>query len=167
VGKVVTESMSTTGLRPAEAPHICKADFDIRYLPGMTVESIVKDIERVFLNLWVEDPDFEAAIEVWQPRSSNYLPVEVPRDSRVVQIVANAHREVFKEEVTFADEEAPYKYYCTDACVWNGILKIPAINYGPSGAEGAVSPDERVSISQLVAAAKVYALTALEACGVG
>jgi len=164
VGKVVTESIGI-GLRPVETPHTCKADLDMRYVPGMTVQSIVKDIERVFLNLWVKDPDFEAAIEVW-PRSYNLPPPEVPRDSRVAQIVANAHREVFNQEASFVDEETPYRYYWTDTCVLNGISKIPTINYGPGGEEASVRPDERVSIPQLVAGAKVYALAALEACGV-
>jgi acetylornithine deacetylase/succinyl-diaminopimelate desuccinylase-like protein len=93
-------------------------------------------------------------------------PAETSREEPIVKAVAKAHREVFGEEVTFADEDAPYRYYWTDACVLSGILKIPTINYGPAGGETVVRPDERVNINQLINAAKVYALTALETCGV-
>jgi acetylornithine deacetylase/succinyl-diaminopimelate desuccinylase-like protein len=122
----------------------------------MTVEGIVKTLKE------------RSSIFGWRTRISKqqFAGPEVPYEARVVLVVANAHRDVFKEQVAFADEEPPYKYYWAHACVLNGIWKIPPINYGPGGGEASVLPDERISIAQLLAAAKVYALVALEAYGV-
>jgi hypothetical protein len=61
---------------------------------------------------------------------------------------------MFNEQVAFADEEPQYKYYWAHACVLNGISKIHPINCRPGGGEASVLPDERISLAQLVAAAK-------------
>lgn len=49
---------------------------------------------------------------------------------------------------------------------WLDAQDIPGVAYGPDNALTAHAEDEYVTIDQLITAAKTYALTAMDFCGV-
>ena len=75
----------------------------------------------------------------------------------------NAHRAVFG---------APTKQISSDqTSMWNDVnvynwYGIPCLKYGPSGITYGKKREERLAIDDLVRAAQVYALAALQICGV-
>ncbi len=87
-------------------------------------------------------------------------PFETPLDDPIAQAVASAHK-----QVTGTEAEAVGKRIVGDANLYVHGTGVPTIYYGPSN-ETAHSDVETVSIQRIDSAAKVYALAAMEYCGV-
>ena len=87
-------------------------------------------------------------------------PFETPGDDPVVQAVSLAHR-----QVTSTDAKLVGKRIVGDANLYVHGSGVPTIYYGPSN-ETAHADVENVSINRMETAAAVYALAALEFCGV-
>jgi acetylornithine deacetylase len=155
--------------RPVLGSYRCEVDMDFRFLPSQTRESVLTDIERVIQKLWIDDSDLDATVEVWP----NWLsPQEIAGDHPLVQVLREAHKEVWGEELELDIDRPGSVSRVIDRCGFGGTdmgkwyaTGVPIVDYGA----GAIPtcPDERVSISQLAKCAKVYALMALEICGVG
>jgi acetylornithine deacetylase len=169
VGDVRTK-VGGKGGRPVLGSSECQVDFDLRILPGMTPESIEEDIERVLYRLMVEDPELEGSVRFW-PQVVG--PTEIANDHPLQQALRKAHREVFGEEVVIDTDvkTGTSLERMIDRCKYGGTdignfyaVGVPGTNYGAAGVP--VTPDERVSIPQLVKHCKVSALVALEICEV-
>ena len=170
IGDVRTK-VGGKGGRPVLGSSECQVDFDLRFVPGMTAKTIEEDLERVLYRVKIEDPELEASIRFWphlwpDPPS----PTELPDDHILNQVLKKAHREVFgKDPIVDTDTRGTSlsrivdrcKYGCTDIGSFYAA-GVAGINYGP--AQVPVTPDERVSIPQLIKHSKVSALTALEIC---
>ena len=87
-------------------------------------------------------------------------PFETPLDDPVVEAVAMAHK-----HVNGNDAEAVGKRIVGDANLYVHGSGVPTIYYGPSN-ETAHADVENVSINRMQSAAKVYALAAMQYCGV-
>ena len=87
-------------------------------------------------------------------------PFETPLDDPITEAVASAH-----QQVTGTQAEAVGKRIVGDANLYVHGTGVPTIYYGPSN-ETAHSDVETVSIRRIDSAAKVYALAAIEFCGV-
>jgi acetylornithine deacetylase/succinyl-diaminopimelate desuccinylase-like protein len=140
-----------------------------RTLPGMTPETITRDLEKVIDNMKAGDPEFEAwaEAELWGP------PLDTPSDAQVVQSLAKFHTLV-AEQAADVGPNGRYGAYGDGALL--SEAGISTCIYGPGGAMsdteyeerqmlGQVPPDERVSVKDLVTCAKVMTLTAVELCG--
>jgi acetylornithine deacetylase len=168
IGDVRTKAGGKGG-RPVLGSSECQVDFDLRYVPGMTPASIQNDIERLIYGLMVEDPDLEVSVRFGKYGSS---PTELPNNHPLHQALRKAHKEVFGEELVIdTDGKGTTFDRMIDRCKFGGTdignfyaAGIPGTNYGAAGVP--VTPDERVSIPQLVKHCKVSALVALEMCGV-
>jgi len=86
-------------------------------------------------------------------------PFETSGDDAAVQAAAQAHRFVHGDQVVVAG-----KRIVVDANLFVDLGGVPSFYYGPSN-ETAHSDVEWVSLSRLTQAAQVYALTAVEYCG--
>ena len=87
-------------------------------------------------------------------------PFETPGDDSVVKAVSKAHR-----EVTSSEPRIIGRRIVGDANLYVHGCGVPTIYYGPSN-DTAHADVENVSISLLESVAKVYALAAMEFCGV-
>ena len=92
--------------------------------------------------------------------NSGREPFETPADDPVTKAVAAAHR-----EVTGTEGELVGKRIVGDANLYVHGSGVATIYYGPSN-ETAHADVENVSIQRMESAAKVYALAAMEFCGV-
>ena len=130
----------------------CTARGDVRIVPGMTAESLTADFGRVMAEVAKDDPEFRADLRtlVYQ------RPFRIEPDASVVALTAQAHRDVNGVEPE-TSTGLPVCSYVTDS---SDIVRhgIPTIVYGPSNWR--MVPDERISIAEMVAATKVYALAA-------
>ena len=87
-------------------------------------------------------------------------PFETPGDDPLVEAVATAHRRVTATEAGIVG-----KRIVGDANLYVHGSGVPTIYYGPSN-ETAHADIENVSMQRLQSAARVYALAAMEYCGV-
>ena len=158
------------GGRPSLGCSECQVDIDFRHVPGVTPESVKEDIERIIYRLKIEDPELEASVKIW---SHHFGPSEIPNDHPLHQALRKAHKEIFGEDL-IVDTDVKggssltrmvdrWKYSGSDVASFYSV-GVPGTNYGP--AKIAVTPDERVSIPQLVKHCRVATLVALEMCGV-
>ena len=157
-------------VEPPYIPDVCTIIVDVHFLPGQTVDSIVADIRRVLDPLQAEDPMLSYEIEVPPPeffkgrRRLVMEPLDVPRDSEIVQAVARSHQEVTGQPPKAIGAVLPYSYTANDTChLWNA--GIPCLLYGPAVVRGGGDEDDScVMISDMVQCTKVLALTVLDVC---
>ena len=158
-------------VEPPYIPDVCTIIVDVHFLPGQTVDSIVADIRRVLDPLRAEDPLLSYEIEVPPPeffkgrRRLVMEPLDVPRDSEIVQAVARSHQEVTGQPPKAIGAVLPYSYTANDTChLWNA--GIPCLLYGPAVVRGSGDEDDScVMISDMVQCTKVLALTVLGVWG--
>ena len=87
-------------------------------------------------------------------------PFETPLDDPIVNAVRDAHRGLFD-----SDPEEVGKRIVGDANLYVHGSGVPTIYYGPSN-ETAHADIETVSVTRVVDSARVYALAAMQYCGV-
>jgi acetylornithine deacetylase/succinyl-diaminopimelate desuccinylase-like protein len=150
--------------RPGNLPNECIASFDLRTVPGMSVETVKKDLENLLKKMRARDPDIDAEVRIWDRAYNTQYATVIPADLPVVQVLKKAHRAIFEREAKIQNSEPPWIYGATDATIWWNVAKVPCAVYGAGGAEGWVFPDERQNIRQLFGSSKVYALSALDIC---
>ena len=157
-------------VEPPYIPDICTIIVDVHFLPGQIVDGIVADIRRVLDPLQSEDPELSYEIEIPPPeffkgrRRLVMDPLDVPRDSEIIQAVARCHQEVTGTPPKAIGAVLPYSYTANDTChLWNA--GIPCLLYGPAVLRGSGGHDDScVIISEMVQCTKVLALTALDVC---
>jgi acetylornithine deacetylase len=145
---------------------------DVHFVPGQTVDSIVADIRRVLDPLRAADPQLRYEIEVPPPaffRGRRRLvmePVDVPTDAEVVRSVARNHERVTGRPPASVGALLPLSYSAGDAS-WLWRAGVPCVYYGPATGFQERGPDgSYILIDEMVAAARVLALTAVDFCGV-
>ena len=170
-GKIETKYAGGGG-RAALGVHECKAYVDIRFPAGVSKQSCKRDIERLIYNLSIDDRELRASVEVAPDIFGLECgPVIPPKDFPLLDALRLAHREVFGEDlVVDTDTNGTTTQRTID---WTRMAAsdvsafhaagIPGLNYGPGIVP--VTPDERVSIEQLVKHCAASALTILEVCG--
>lgn len=147
----------------------CTAIVDVRFLPGMTSESVREDIAAVLDRLAAEDPDFRYEIEMPpHPRHKVFTvvmePFDLPKDEYILDAVLRHYRAVVGKEPDQVGTVLPMSYTGDDTChLWNA--GVPCVLYGPGGvSESADIPDEYSRVPDMELAAKVMALTAVDVC---
>ena len=147
----------------------CTVLVDVRFLPGMTSESVRADIEGVLDRIKQDDPDFQYEIEM--PPDPKYRvftvvmePFDLPKDEYILDCVLRQFRAVTGKEPDQVGTVLPGSYTGDDTChLWRA--GVPCLLYGPGGgSESATVPDEYSRISDMEQVAKVLALTALDVC---
>ena len=147
----------------------CTVLVDVRFLPGMTSESVIADLDRALAALRADDPDFVYEIEFPAPPvfKANKVIMEafdLPRDEYIVDAVARGIRAVTGREPDNVGVVLPNSYTGNDSChLW--AAGVPCVLIGPAGSqESAEVPDEYAPISEMEQVARVLALTALDVC---
>jgi acetylornithine deacetylase/succinyl-diaminopimelate desuccinylase-like protein len=130
---------------------------DIRFLPGMTHEGIVADLEAFLAGLRREDPELRVELEVAGTKDQvdwKWLRGDEP----FVGMLQSASKRVLGRRPPRGGFPA-----FTDAFWFHSYAGIPAIPaYGPGLLPLAHGPNEYVSTEAVVQASKIYALAALE-----
>jgi len=136
-------------------------------IPGTEPRALKRQLEEVVAAAGAGDPQFQAEVSFYQIRSA----YEIPEDAYVGQVVGRAHHEVFGRP---SDPIEPSRYSVSSDGSFFQRYGIPSITYGPGGItrSGArlnreeATGQEPLNFENLANCARVYALAALEACGV-
>jgi len=145
---------------PQEYPFRTKILFDCRIVPGQDQETIRRDLEAVIQRMKASEPGLSVELKIPAPGWYNRVPFVMAKGAPMVNMVASWHeRVVGRKPFIGAGKRLGF---ASDA---NNLVArgIPCVNYGPGDFEQAI--DERKKIEDIVAAAKVYALSAAELCG--
>lgn len=136
------------------SPH-CDVYIDVRLVPGKKPLTIKKEIERLVRAL-----NIDCDVSVFQ-YSRGYI---AKNAELLISAIEEAHRYVFGTEPP-APPSAEVSMW-RDLNVFNEV-GIPSVCYGPPRQREAMSgaQNRAMKISDLIAATKVYALTALSLCG--
>ena len=153
-------------------------ELQIRTVPGMTNETIRADLERLIVPITALHPYMRAELE-WPSGPTTRIAVVNPQDHPLGKSLARWHG-----SVTGSIGVIGSRGRIGDAADGShtAAAGIDTFIYGPGGGTtdleyqravhlrtlsgGAdTGPDERIAIDDLVSAAKVYALTAMDICG--
>lgn len=145
------------GAKENIVPELCEATCDIRIIPGMTSDGVLKEVRAAIESLRREDPAIDAEVSPisWWP------PSEISTSEELFKIAKKAVTPVVGYELE------PRGFTGSNDTSWlTNVARIPAMAFGPgdnylSGAHGA---NEWVSIDRLLDFAKIYGLMAIDAC---
>jgi acetylornithine deacetylase len=139
-------------------PGYAEFSTDIRTVPGMTREQVVRDLEAFLAQCQKDDPDLKVKLRFRQPPTDWIAPTEVSRDLPIVKALRAASREVLGFEPPLSIYPAG-----TDSPKFQlsaGIPMVPA--YGAGLISVAHAANEWVGVESIIQACKIYALAAQE-----
>jgi len=153
----------------SKSPSLCavsdyaRIHIDRRLTTGETRETAVKEIEKLIegYNSKVELLNFSGkAYTGLEYGMEKYYPTwTVPLKHELVQTGVNAYKKLFGKE-PLVDKWT----FSTNGIMTCGVYGIPTIGFGPGNEVLAHAPDEKVPISDLVAASAFYAAFPYELC---
>src|ERR1700693_3663616 len=149
--------------RPPQVADYVRIKGSGRVAPGQNPAGALADIEAVLGELKRRFPGLDARVTAEESRLT--MPAfEVSRESRIVQAINRAYRDVRgKEQPTGAI--TPPGFYGTDAGHLYERAGMEGIVCGPGGRYNTM-PDERVDIVDYLDMVRIYLLTILEICEV-
>jgi len=149
--------------RPPQVADYVRIKGSGRFAPGQNRAGALADIEAVLGELKRRFPGLDARVTAEESRLT--MPAfEVSRESRIVQAINRAYRDVRgKEQPTGAI--TPPGFYGTDAGHLYERAGMEGIVCGPGGRYNTM-PDERVDIVDYLDMVRIYLLTILEICEV-
>ncbi|TMD01645.1 MAG: M20 family metallopeptidase [Chloroflexi bacterium] len=132
---------------------------DVRTVPGMTHPELQADLAGFLEVLSREDPELDVAVEP-VPELAWFQPSHIDPGHPLVAAAQSAARDVLGRDVPLGTMPA-----FTDGTHWHlaGSACIPA--FGPGTLLVAHRPNEYVTVSEVVEAARIYALTAMRYLG--
>ena len=139
-------------------PDLCKVHIDVRWIPTQTI----KGIEEEFRKLAEEVASGREGIRATVEFIDMYRPaMEISPDNILVKSIQSNSKSVLKKEYPIKGET-----YWGDSGLLCTLAGIPSIMYGPGDIGCAHSDVEWVETGELAKAALIYALTAIDVCGV-
>ncbi len=136
-------------------PDECVFRIDGRLVPGQTYDGVIGFIRDIINDFKKDDPTFDAEVD-FCARTSNA--VRFSEDSDLVRALRNSSEFVNGKPSDFGGFIAAGDNYFFHK------MGIPSLMYGPGTLDCIHKANEWVSVDELVEAAKVYALTAMELC---
>ena len=129
----------------------CIARGDVRFLPGMTVDGMRADVQRVVDAVCAETPGLSGRVRT----SVVQRPYEIAADAPIVRSLVEAHRRV-RGSPPESSTGLPAGAFITDAADLQRAGISTAL-YGPG--DWRTDPDEGIPVADLVDAAHIFALT--------
>lgn len=144
------------GVKTNVVPDKCTVTIDIRTVPSMDHDSIIKDLEDMINKLKSEVEGFNAEIKVLNNRPA----VETKLDHPFIKLGQKVAKDLFNKELV----PEGVSFY-TDAAVFLPTTKLPAIIYGPGDSDMAHQPNEHIHLNDLWEAVQFYIGMILEYLG--
>ena len=135
------------GVKTNVVPDKCSITIDMRTVPGMDHDEIIKDFEKLIEKLSNKIDDFKADIKIL----NNRMPVETKGDHPFVKLAENTYKEVFDKEI-----KASGVNFYTDASIFLPAKQVPCIFFGPGDSSMAHQPNEYITLESLEQTVKYY-----------
>lgn len=151
--------------RPPQVADFVRLKGSARYAPHQTSEGVLADIRRELDALEARFPGLKTELSTIERSGISYMPpFEVRRDSRIVEAINAAYKEV-RGVPQPTGAITPTRFYGSDAGHLYELGGMEGIVCGCGGRYNTM-PDERVDIVDYIDMIKVYMLTVLDICGV-
>jgi acetylornithine deacetylase len=144
---------------PSNTPDFCSAVFNVRATPNKSIESTREDIERVLATMRREEPGMQYEVSIVREMRG----FEATAKSLVVPAIVGAYRDVLGSAPRVGGIR-PYMFMASDSGHMQAAGMRDGVLLGPGQFTSSV-PDEHVEADKVIAAAKIYAATALRVCG--
>jgi len=139
-------------------PDECKVYIDVRWLPSQSIPGIQAEFYARAEAVASKRENIHATVEyIDMPRPA----MEISPDNPLVEAILKNSRDVLDRDYPIKGET-----YWGDSGLLYGYGKIPSIMYGPGDIGCAHADVEWVVVDELPKAALIYALTAIDVCGV-
>ncbi|MCL2381160.1 MAG: M20 family metallopeptidase [Treponema sp.] len=135
-------------------PDYCQLWVDIRWIPGMTISGIQKDLEELGENIRSRNPGVSVKVEY----------IDLPRPAMEI----DSNNPLVASLLKYSGEELGHNAECqtfpgfADSGILYGLGGILSLVLGPGDLRQAHSVDEHIEISQISGAARIYIQAALE-----
>jgi acetylornithine deacetylase len=154
-------------LVPFFSSEYCRIEYSILYPPDVGAAPIIEEIERFVADACRLDPWLRERPPsiVW---NLDWEPASLPVDHELTSVVARARRAATGASAWVGEGPDPLIRGFDAVCdaTYLDQAGIPSVVCGPGSIQFAHAVDESVAISDIVDAARVYALAAIEWCGV-
>jgi len=150
---VCSVTMMEGGTKENIIPESCRIAIDRRFLPEESVNGVENELRSVLSRLRKQDTQFECELS----REMVYESAEIPVNSTIAEVVRKNVK-----KVTGITSEPHGIWASTDVRNFINDAKIPAITWGPGDPAKDHAIDESIEVSQVVDAAKVLVLTAID-----
>jgi acetylornithine deacetylase/succinyl-diaminopimelate desuccinylase family protein len=144
----------------AYIPKDCSIEYVIWHAPQDTPEAVKAEVEAQIARYAQTDPwlrEHPPKAEWWDWW---WPPYDVPADAPICNAVATAWESALGEPAKF------YGFAAVDDAAFLNQAGIPTLSMGPGDIKLAHAPNEYIDIADVIDAAKVYALTIVEWCGI-
>lgn len=135
------------GVKTNVVPDKCSLTIDMRTVPGMDHDKIVKDFEGIIAKLSNEIKDFKGEVKVLNNRAA----VETKPADPFVRLAVDTIKKEFNREV----KPQGVNFY-TDASIFLPAKEIPCIFYGPGDANMAHQPNEYITVDSFMESIHFY-----------
>jgi acetylornithine deacetylase len=145
---------------PSSVPDLLVCEGRYGIAPGEHAEDAQREFERAVADAAAADAylrDHPPGVEWW---GGQFMPAETNGDAPIVDTVRGAIR-----DVTGQNARVEGMTYGADMRLLVNEGKVPTVLFGPGDVRRAHRPDEFVPIADLLAVARVIALTAVRFCG--
>jgi acetylornithine deacetylase/succinyl-diaminopimelate desuccinylase family protein len=139
------------GVQTSVIPDHCRITLDRRVVPGETLESAIDEIRTLLGHMRREDPELDVEMDVFV----SVEPVTIAEDAPVVEAMRWAARQVRGADPGVAGLRAT-----TDAALLSHAAGIPTLIMGPGSIDQAHRANEYVPVTDLIDAARIFALGA-------
>jgi succinyl-diaminopimelate desuccinylase len=135
------------GVKTNVVPDRCSITIDMRTVPGMNHNEIIKDFERLILKLSEEIEGFKADIRILNNRAA----VETKRTHPFIKLAQGTFKEVFG-----VDTEPQGVNFYTDASIFLPAKSVPCIFFGPGESSMAHQPNEYITVESFRQTVQYY-----------
>jgi acetylornithine deacetylase len=147
--------------RPSLVPDRCSIIVDIRTIPGQTDETILRNARELLDSLRMRDPDFEAEVDILRSPFINHPPFHIDPGEAIVKLCEEAYFNILHQKASVGGIP-PYKFQGTDAAKL-AYAGMKGVVCGAGGKYVSV-PNERIRISDIFTASRIYAQIAASIC---
>lgn len=138
-------------------------EYSVTHNPDRSNDDVVAEIERVVRTACALDPWLREHTPVFEWKLL-WPPFTAPADHPLIPALVSAHSTALgKVDGSLPPLREGFFGLCD--ITWMDTIGLQGVMYGPGVALTAHAEDEYVPIEQLIIAAKTYALTAVEFCG--
>jgi len=148
--------------RPQQLADVCQIKCAGRFGPSQSLDGAMRDIQALLDTVAREDAGFCAELRLIEDNRIFMPPFTVAQDAPPVAVVRRAHRQVTGED-PLVGMHTPARFFGSDAAHL-AAAGMTGLLYGPGGRFNTM-PDERVAITEIETASKVYACTVADNIG--
>ena len=149
------------GDQPSTVAAFCKLTADRRSVPGEDFTSMTKELRRLLDRVEEEMTGLRTELDRVPGGMSTleHVALKTEAEDPIARAVGRAVRELSGSRAETGDFPA-----WTDGALLAGFAGIPTVILGPGDLQLAHSPREAIEVDQVLEAARLYALAALEFC---